>query len=189
MPLTVETALPFGSMAASDQPCLEADGLVLRPWRADDVPVVRAAFDCPDIQRWHVRRMDTDEEARLWIDRWQRRWTAELEASWAIVSGPVVGQIGLREVQLFDGFAALSYWVLPEHRGSGVAARAVNALTRWAFDTLGLHRLSLVHSTRNSSSCRIAQKSGFALEGTQRAAMRLADGWHDQHTHARLRTD
>jgi RimJ/RimL family protein N-acetyltransferase len=29
----------------------------------------------------------------------------------------------------------MSYWVLPDARGAGVAARATRALTRWVFDT------------------------------------------------------
>ncbi|GHH27565.1 GNAT family N-acetyltransferase [Lentzea cavernae] len=189
MPLLVEPSLPAGSLNALDQPSLSVgDGLVLRPWRDTDAEVVMAAFDCPDVQRWHVRRMDTREEALDWIGSWAARWQDETDASWAISrDDQPIGQAGLRHVSLFEGSAALSYWVLPEARGAGIAARAAQVLTEWAFETLGLHRVSLEHSTANTASCRVAARLGFAVEGTSRGSARHADGWHDMHQHARVR--
>ncbi|WP_460432928.1 GNAT family N-acetyltransferase, partial [Arthrobacter tumbae] len=70
--------------------------------------------------------------------------------------------------------------------GNGVAPLAVTALRRWAFDIVGLKRLQLTHSVRNQASCRVADKSGFAQEGTKRSAMRHDDGWHDMHLHAAI---
>jgi RimJ/RimL family protein N-acetyltransferase len=193
VPLLVGPALPAGSLRAVEQPCLDVDDqLALRPWREDDVPTVTTAFACPDIQRWHVRRMDSDDEARAWLAGWAGRWTDETDASWAVVdrrTDQPVGQVGLRTVVLFEGSAHLSYWVLPASRGTGIAVRAVRTLTRWAYDLVGLNRLSLLHSTVNVASCRVAARAGFGVEGTMRGSIRHADGWHDMHVHARLRTD
>lgn len=100
--------------------------------------------------------------------------------------GQPIGQVGLREVSLFEASAVLSYWVLPAARGAGVAVRAARTLTRWAFDVVGLQRLGLHHSTANHASCRVADKLGFGLEGTLRGAVRHADGRHDVHVHACL---
>jgi [ribosomal protein S5]-alanine N-acetyltransferase len=135
--------------------------------------------------------MDSDEEARAWIAGWVQRWEDETDASWAIVDGrdQPVGQVGLRTVVLFEASAQLSYWVLPAARGTGIAGRAVRTLTRWAFDTLELNRLFLLHSTANTASCRVAGKAAFGIEGTLRKSMLHADGWHDVHMHSRLRTD
>jgi RimJ/RimL family protein N-acetyltransferase len=191
MPLLVEPAHQPGALREQDQPRIATDGgLTLRPWRDDDAGEVRAAFDSPEIQRWHTRRLDSDAEARDWIALWTTRWAAETAASWAIVDSSgdrAIGQVGMREISLFDATAALSYWVLPSARGRGVAPRATEALTRWAFDTLGLHRLGLHHSTHNDASCRVATKAGYDYEGTMRSAVRHADGWHDMHVHGRLR--
>ncbi|AVT32199.1 GNAT family N-acetyltransferase [Plantactinospora sp. BC1] len=193
MPLLVPPALPADSLRAMRQPRLTADGgLTLRPWRADDAATVRAAFDCPEIQRWHLRRMDSDAEARDWTAQWPARWAAESDASWAVVEGSAdrpVGQVGLRNVSLVEATAELSYWVLPGARGGGVAGRAVSALTRWSFDVLGLNRLVLLHSMANLASCRVAGKAGYRTEGTLRRAMLHLDGWHDVHLHARLRDE
>lgn len=68
-------------------------------------------------------------------------------------------------------------------------APAAEAVSRWAFEDLGLHRLRITHSVANPASCAVAEKAGFRLDGTMRGALLHADGWHDEHLHARLRTD
>ncbi len=176
-------------MAALTQPELTANGLTLRPWQASDCPTVMAAFADPAIQRWHCRSM-TDREAADWIASWPGRWRDETDAAWAVLDeGNVVGQAGLRHVDLVEGSASVSYWVLPAARGRRIAPRALGVLTDWSFGTLGLHRLQLSHSTANAASCRVAQHAGFVAEGTKRGNARHADGWHDMHLHARLCTD
>jgi ribosomal-protein-alanine N-acetyltransferase len=192
VPVLVPPALPTGCLRTLQQPSLPVDGgLSLRPWRASDAEAVRSAFDCPDIQRWHVRRLDDLDEAGAWIADWPGRWADEKDASWAIADDrdEPIGQTGLRNISLFEAHAAVSYWMVPAARGQGVAVRALQAMTRWSFETLGLHRLSLQHSTGNVASCRVAAKAEFAFEGTQRGSMLHADGWHDGHVHSRLRTD
>ncbi|MFC5926212.1 GNAT family N-acetyltransferase [Micromonospora vulcania] len=192
MPLLVEPALPAGSLGAHEQPHLPVrPGLTLRAWREDDAPSVRAAFDCPSIQRWHVRRLDSDDEARAWAAQWADRWRDETAASWAIVDHDdrPVGQVGLRGVLLSEASAQVSYWVLPAARGRGIAAEALAVLTRWSFTRAGLHRLALEHSTANAASCRVAARVGFTEEGVARGSVRHVDGWHDMHLHALLATD
>ncbi|RAO39429.1 hypothetical protein PSN13_00453 [Micromonospora saelicesensis] len=192
MPLLVAPALPAGSFADQEQPHLPVrPGLALRPWRDDDAPAVRAAFDCPQIQRWHVRRIDGDDEARSWTAQWAGRWRDETAASWAIVDADdrPLGQVGLRGVLLDEASAQVSYWLLPAARGGGIATEALGTLTRWSFTRAGLHRLALEHSTANAASCRVATRAGFPVEGVARGSVRHADGWHDMHLHARLRTD
>ena len=64
--------------------------------------------------------------------------------------------------------------------------RPSRPLCTWAFGEAGFHRLELQHSTRNLASCRVAEKSGFALEGTKRSSLLHDDGWHDMHLHGRV---
>jgi [ribosomal protein S5]-alanine N-acetyltransferase len=96
----------------------------------------------------------------------------ETAASWAVLIGD--RPAGLRSISLFE--ATADGLVL------GAAGDARHRRTR-AFETLGLHRLSLRHSLHNTASCRVAEKVGFAVEGTLRSAARHEDGWHDMHVH------
>ncbi|MFC4146911.1 GNAT family N-acetyltransferase [Micromonospora mangrovi] len=186
MPSLVTPAVPAGSMAALPQPEIPADGVLLRPWQPGDSSAVVAAYADPAIRRWHCRSMD-DREAADWITAWSGRWRGETGAGWAVTDGgAMVGQIGLRRLDLHEGLAEVSYWVLPAARGQRVAPRALTGLTDWCFAALRLHRLELSHSTANPASCRVARRAGFTAEGTKRGEGRHADGWHDMHLHARL---
>ncbi len=41
------------------------------------------------------------------------------------------------------------------------------------------------HATSKPASCRVAETTGFALEGTKVRSLLHDDGWHDMHWHAR----
>ncbi|EST30512.1 hypothetical protein N566_21145 [Streptomycetaceae bacterium MP113-05] len=193
MPSLVPPVLPAGTFAKSSQPTLPAEGgLSLRPWRPSDAPAVVAAFRDPAIQQWHRRRADSEDEARSWTVAWRAAWDAETNAHWAVVdaaAGSLLGRAALRSVDLAEGQAEAGYWTVPAARGTGVAVRALNAMTQWALEDVGFRRLELWHSTANPASCRVAQKTGYPLEGTRRSALLHGDGWHDMHLHARVAPD
>jgi ribosomal-protein-alanine N-acetyltransferase len=189
MPRLADPVLTPGALSAREQPTLSRDGLVLRPFTVGDVAALVAAYSEPSIQQWHVQSL-TDFEAAEWIASRPEQWHAEALVNWAItVNSTVVGRVGLKSIDLDQGIAEITYWVLAEHRRNGYARRAVAVATGWAFDDLGLHRIELTHSTRNTSSCRVAESSGYQLEGTMRLTGRHADGWHDMHLHARIASD
>lgn len=193
MPLLVQPAIARGSLVSAPQPTLEVPGreLVLRPWRPSDAEAVREAYQDAAIQRWHVRRGDSVDEVREWIEAWRGTWAEESAGHWAMAApdaegGTVRGRITLKRFDLYDGTAEVAYWVTPAARGTGTCRAALETLTRWAFGTAGFHRVDLEHSTANPASCRVAVTSGYALEGTRRSAALHADGRHDMHLHARL---
>ncbi|ALO98066.1 Putative acetyltransferase [Streptomyces hygroscopicus subsp. limoneus] len=190
----IPAVVPPGRLAEPGQPVLPlADGLELRPWQLTDADAdaLLTAGQDPDISRWNLFSVADRAEARTRIERLHARRRAETGAIWAIApqGGAAVGLAGLNAVDLAAGTAEVLYWVLPPARGTGLAVRAARRLSRWALDDLGLHRLVLCHSVANPASCRVAEKAGFRYEGTQRSALLHADGWHDQHLHARVAGD
>ncbi|MEU4190409.1 GNAT family N-acetyltransferase [Kribbella sp. NPDC026611] len=50
--------------------------------------MVLEAFSDPDIQHWHVRRIDTLREAEDWLTQWPTHWATEQATSWAITQSP-----------------------------------------------------------------------------------------------------
>ncbi|MFF5101550.1 GNAT family N-acetyltransferase [Streptomyces sp. NPDC000134] len=157
---------------------------------------LRGVLD-PDFRRWNtplkpVTDLDGVKEAL--------RVRARDEAAGRTVSfritdaetGTTLGHIGFHEINQSLGLARVGYWVLPEARGRGVARRALLLAARWAFDELRLHRVELGHALGHGASCRVAERCGFAYEGTLRGAMFEAgrrDRFRDVHLHARLATD
>lgn len=193
MPNLVASTVPAGSLAARPQPVLTADsGVQLRPWSPGDARAVMDAYQDKAIQRWHVQRADSLAEAREWIAGWQGGWAAEAAAHWAVVeaeSGILLGRAALKHLNFVYGTADVAYWTVPAARGKGVCPRAVNAMASWAFEVAGFYRLDLEHAMGNTASCRVAEKTGFAVEGVRRSAWLLVDGRHDAHAHARLRSE
>ncbi|MFS4094480.1 GNAT family N-acetyltransferase [Streptomyces sp. AF1A] len=188
----IPDAVPAGRMADGGQPVLGLPGgPELRPWSPDDADALLAAGQDRAIRQWNLFTVADRAEAERRIARMHERWRAETGAVWAIArpGGAPLGLIGLNDVDLAGGGAEIVYWLLPAARGAGLAVTATRRLARWALHDLGLHRLRLCHSTANPASCRVAERAGFTFEGTMRGALRHADGWHDQHLHARLASD
>lgn len=189
MPSLSPPVVVRGSLGSTVQPTLRTGDLRIRPWEPADGPAVQAAYEDPTIQRWHGEHL-SDAEAATYASDWAGLWKTERRAGWMIVRDDVlVGRITLTRLVLESGQGEVTYWVLPGARGAGVAPRAVEAVTAWAFGEIGFHRIELVHSTQNTASCRVATKSGFTLEVTLRRQGLHADGWHDMHLHARLSDD
>ncbi|MFE2103391.1 MULTISPECIES: GNAT family N-acetyltransferase [unclassified Streptomyces] len=185
----IPDVVPAGSMAERDQPVLGLPGgLELRPWRTGDADAdaLLTAGSDPAIRLWNLFSVRTRDEARARIERMHERWRAETGAVWAIArpGGPPQGLAGFHDISLAGGNAEIMYWVLPESRGGGIVVEAARRLSRWALDDLGLHRLRLCHAVGNPASCRVAEKAGYAFEGTMRSSLLHADGWHDEHLHA-----
>ncbi|MCX4851156.1 GNAT family N-acetyltransferase [Streptomyces sp. NBC_00893] len=191
MPSLVTPVIPSGSLNASAQPRLPIGGdVMLRPWQPSDAAAVARVFQDPTIQHWHLRRAESENEAHEWIEQWRRAWDSETACHWAVADAHddgLLGRISLQSVILVGGQAEISYWTAPEARGKGVCSRAVARVSSWALEDAGFNRLELGHSTENPASCRIAEKTGFGLEGVRRRALLHVDGWHDMHLHARVR--
>ena len=173
---------------------LQASGLRLRPWRADDAPAVLLAVRDTAIARWNpVDRPDPDlRVAQAWVED-RGDWTGSEHASFAVVSADddaLLGSVSLFKIDRVHDNAEIGYWTVPRSRGRGVATTAVDLVARWAFDVGQLHRVQLYHAVDNPASCRVATKAGFLLEGRPRESFRYGDGQlHDEHLHGRLATD
>jgi RimJ/RimL family protein N-acetyltransferase len=181
--------LPTRTLSDQTQPALAAGDIELHPWSDRDADFVVRAYSDPDIQRWHVRTMDTDE-ARHWITARALRWNREHGADWVVKRrGNPVGRAGLPTIDLEEGRTEVAYWTVPEARGNALAVKALDVLSQWALETTGFHRLDLHHSVENRASCHAAVKCGYEVEGTARRSVLHSDGWHDMHLHARIEPD
>ncbi|MFH8379100.1 GNAT family N-acetyltransferase [Streptomyces cyaneofuscatus] len=147
---------------------LNSDDLTLRLWEPGDADALAALADDEELRRWTSHRVAGRQDAVRWIAKQEAGWESGKRLSFAIlVTGQAVGHIVLKRSES-ETCGELGYWTGASARGLGVASRAVELLTAWAFDTrtagAGLSRLELIHSAGNPASCRIAQKTGFALE-------------------------
>ncbi len=153
-------------------PTLAGDGVVLRPWSADDAAWYVASRDAL-VYEW------TREPQALTIDEAQANIAAAADdptrGGFAIVdpdSGELLGNLG---VVVHDDTVELSYWVAPAARGQGIASAALATGSFWAANTFGKSALELITHPENVASKRVAEKAGFVATGIRESCDTCAD--------------
>lgn len=169
-------------------------GLRLRAWREEDAPAMLHGLADPEVLRWAGGQeypRDLAGTRALLRKRADRVRTGDLAPYCVVDAGTdaVLGSIEMHQITRAMGHAGLGYWLLPSARGRGVVTRAVELITRWGFDDVGLHRLDIGHEVGNEPSCRVAVRCGYVFEGTLRGFLPSATGYADSHLHARLASD
>lgn len=169
---------------------LRAGGFLLRRWRDEDADAYWAALESPGGRVWHGSAMQTRDDVVTTLAR-RRDWSTGDHASWAFVDGSVLlGSISLHHIDRDQDDGELGYWIAPAARGRGLAGLAADAVCRWGFTDLGLHRIQLFHAVENVASARVAEKARFTCEGRLRQSYRYGDGLrHDELLWARLASD
>ncbi len=84
-------------------------------------------------------------------------------------SDNILGDISfvtISEFELEVGYRLFS----SKHRGQGIMSEALPLFSAYLFDTKPIARLTLFTSDDNIGSRRVAEKSGYQLEGTKRSA-------------------
>ena len=156
---------------------VRGEGVVLRPWRIEDVPAVTAACQDAEIARWlaFVPEPYTEADARFYVQDCidapeERKPFAITDAE----TGEVIGSIDMHINRMQTGH--IGYWLAAEARGRGLTTAALRALSRWAIEELGLGRVELVTDPDNIASQRVAEKAGFQREGILRSILVNRDG-------------
>ena len=168
-----------GALAAAGQPEFTLDGARLRAFVAADASRVGEAFEQPDIQYFHSRRLDL-AQASEWIRAQDTAFAEETSATWAIADTDddrMLGRVSLHFGYGF-GFAEIAYWMLPEGRGRSLVTGSCRLVVGWAH-SVGIHRIELEHHPDNEPSRRVAEACGFTFEGIKREHHHLIDGRHD----------
>ncbi len=102
----------------------------------------------------------------------------------------LVGGVTLRNI--LRGVAqtgTLGYWIGQPHARRGYTLEAVQAVTRFAFSRLGLHRLEAACCPDNDASRRLLLKAGFDLEGRAKGYLKIDGRWRDHLLFGRVREE
>ncbi|PZG97039.1 GNAT family N-acetyltransferase [Streptomyces sp. NTH33] len=152
---------------------LTTDRLLLRAIGPQDADAVYAAVQDPDIGRW------LSQLPSPYLPEHARSFTEELvPEGWAdgsvftfglfLPEGDLVGTLSI--TMRSPGEAEIGFWAAKEHRGNGYVTEAALAAARWAFTQLAVDRLEWRAEAGNNASRAVAERAGFALEGTLRSA-------------------
>jgi [ribosomal protein S5]-alanine N-acetyltransferase len=190
---------------AAGRPVQQMVAFPRRRCQAED-PLVWLAVPTVRLRRWRmadldrVARMTNDEYLRPWwwmaddLEAWLRREIAEERGPSRAICLPdddrALGRVAVRlpesaseavrcdAVRTRDQPAGeLSYWLLPEARGRGLAFTAVTEMTKIAAD-LGLKSLVLDIEEENAASIRVAEHLGAERRSpTRRHTDRFGEDW------------
>lgn len=78
--------------------------------------------------------------------------------------GSIVGHISVMHL---NKRPEIGYWIAAEYSGKGVTTRAVEALTNYAFQALGVNKIIIRANPKNIASNKVAEKAGYVLAGEE----------------------
>lgn len=148
---------------------VETDRLELRTVEASDADLIQRARMHPEVRRY-VSGFRAPRSREAVADE----VPADDAVSLLFVpragdhEGQPVGQVALDHVDEADGWANLSFWLLPDARGNGYATEAAAELVAFGFRERGLRRVTANALAPNAGSIAVLERLGFSHEGTQR---------------------
>ncbi len=177
---------------------LETPRLYLRPpaerdWRAwARIREESRAFLTPWEPTWPADAL-TREAFRRRLRRNAEEWRQGTACSLLIFardSDALLGGITLSHLRRgVAQMASLGYWIGARYARRGYMTEALQAVIRFAFDDLGLHRLEAACLPTNAASEGLLLKCGFRQEGYARRYLRINGQWHDHLLFGLVRED
>ena len=169
---------------------LHTDRLVLRDFTADDLDGMQAITGDPEVTKWLSFDTRTRESTADMLDgilsrqqehpRSDYYFAITLETEGSDLIGFV--RLGLGGVKAAD----LGYTVATAYQRQGYAGESATAMIDFAFDKLGLHRLTANIGPVNTASIRLIQSLGFSYEGTIRDHVFTNGAWRDSRSYSLL---
>ncbi|WP_114907578.1 GNAT family N-acetyltransferase [Ornithinimicrobium murale] len=142
---------------------VRGQGLVLRDWTDADIPTMVTLFNTDEMDRWTPlpQPFDTDVATDYVRQAREAREGGTLALAITHDGGAPMGEVLLFPTETATG-CEFAFAVGQEHRGQGLAARAVLALFPVAVSA-GYQMSRLVIATGNTASQRSAVAAGFSL--------------------------
>lgn len=150
-----------------NDPILESERLVFRPFTPDDLPLIVELHSDPLVQRY-MGGTWSDQDMRDTLDRFVRQQAEQGYAKWAacLRDGTYVGRAGVGSFPALlaagqGGDQELGYCFKPAFWGSGLATEAARALVDWFFASSRHDRLFGFTHPDNGASQRVLVKVGM----------------------------
>ncbi len=180
------------SLAMKQQPVLETERLLLRPFELTDAPMIKLLagdFAIADTTLL-IPHPYEDGVAEGWIATHQQKYERCEAASFAITLKPDEDLIGTIHLVLNPRFkrAELGYWIGKKYWNSGYCTEAGRAVVEFGFQQLSLNKIFATHISRNPASGRVLKKLGMAKEGSFKEHVRKWDQFEDLEAYGILKS-
>jgi RimJ/RimL family protein N-acetyltransferase len=172
------------------KPTLAGRLVVLRPFRAGDLPAMQEVMLDPEAriltgsvhdaaQAWAPLPLEEAALARDWLlsrngqpDRLDLAVTGQAD-------GGCVGEAVLNDWDPGNESCNFRIFLGPLGRNRGFGTEATRLIVGYGFERLGLHRISLEVYAFNPRARRVYEKIGFRAEGVLRESLRYNGQWID----------
>ncbi|RKQ69265.1 ribosomal-protein-alanine N-acetyltransferase [Litorimonas taeanensis] len=106
------------------------------------------------------------------------------------VDETLIGACNLSHIERGSAQSArLGYWIGEKFARNGFARSSVEAVTRFGFETLGLHRIEAAVQPENLASISVLESQNFTREGISRGYLKIDKVWRDHVIFAKLSSD
>jgi len=163
---------------------IHTERLVLRDFVADDWPAVLAYQRDPRYLRFYPWTDRTEAEVRdfvqMFLDQQSEQPRRKFQLAITLQGDDrVIGNCGIRRKPDNDWEADIGYELALEHWGKGYATEAAQAIVKFGFEGLRLHRISSWCIADNIASARVLEKVGLRQEGRFRENEYFKGRWWD----------
>lgn len=155
--------------------------VMLRPITMEDTPLIVRWRNTESVRKNFIFRERFTEEMH---NNWMRTKVASGEVVQYIIidrdDGKPVGSVYFRDIDMKNRSAEYGIFIGEESaRGKGLGSETARIFTRFGFETLGLHRISLRVIAGNSQAEKSYENAGFTREGVFRDMVYLDGEYRD----------
>jgi [ribosomal protein S5]-alanine N-acetyltransferase len=175
-------------------PALQTRRLTLGAFEPEDAPELQRMAGAREIADTTVsipHPYDLDH-ALAWIGQQRKESVRGRATNFAIrllPDFPLIGCVGLRDIDREHLQAELGFWIGREWWGKGYAREAAAEVLRFGFEDLGLNRICAHHMARNPAAGQVLLHLGMQREGVLRERVRKWGVYEDVILYAMLRAD
>jgi ribosomal-protein-alanine N-acetyltransferase len=170
---------------------IQGSAFTLRGWFDGDEASLQKHADNPNVSAFLLDRFPYPyslNDAFIWVAFMRQQ---ERQTNFAIaIDGQVCGGIAVDlKVDANHQEAEIGYWLAEPYWGRGIITEAVQLLTHYAFENLGIIRIQAGVFSKNTASMRVLEKAGYVKEGIMRNALIKKGEVMDKHLYAILKPE
>lgn len=158
---------------------IKTNRVLIRPVRVGDAPLMWQAMknSFEDLKAWMpwAQSLASVRDTEIYLMHGERMWTLPIkegqEQPLQIMDASntvYFGATGIKPANLSIPSFEIGYWINQPYAGQGIITEAMNALTRYLFDTMQAKRVEINCEKNNVRSASVALRLNYVLEGTLR---------------------
>ena len=177
----------------SNIPTLKTERLTLRALRELDAEDMFEYAKNPEVTKYLLwREHKTLAFTKEYLAYIESRYALGDFYDWAITlteSDKMIGTCGFTKIDPINNQAEIGYVLNPAYHHMGIAAEAADAVMKFGFETLSLHRIETKFMQGNDASRAVMERLGMSFEGFERDAVFVKGGYVTVGKYAKLATD